>query len=222
MNVSLRVGAMLTLALGVVTAENAAAVPVRLLPGLESITFYERTGGTEPATYTFSVAGPELTQRRPDPLGAGNFDIAGASTEYYDVYYSDADGGFDLDGEYLSIEGVFLQALPAGGGLNLAEIGLNFAGEAPEFGSVVASFVALGDNAFPQNVGRAIDGDLLTHTTMGNTIGTDQRLRLTLGFESSVTPPEPPESEVPEPAPVALLALGMLMLRRRSALHRQR
>jgi hypothetical protein len=180
---------------------------VRAIPDLASITFYERTGGTAPNAFTFAVDGPQLTIRLPDPLGgAANFDISGASTEFYDVYYSNADGTFNLDGEYLSIEGVFLQGLPAGGGLNLAEIRLNFLSSTVEYGNYVASFVALGDNSFVQNVGRAIDGDLLTHTTMGNTIGTDQRLRLTLGFDSSSGPP--PE-RVPEPGTLALLGLGL-------------
>ena len=122
------------------------------------------------------------------------------------MFYSDADGMFDIDGEYLSIEGVFLRPLPAGGGLNLAEIGLNFDGEATEFGNFVASFLALGDNAFPDIVGRAIDGDLLTHTSMGNTSESDQRLRVTLGFESSSGPVVP----VPSAAWLLLSALGSL------------
>ena len=122
------------------------------------------------------------------------------------MYYSNADGSFNLDGEYLSIEGVFLQGLPAGGGLNLAEIALNFLSSPVEYGNYVASFLALGDNAFPQNVDRAIDGDLLTHTTMGNTIDSDERLRVTLGFLSSSGPP--PVS-VPEPGTLALLGLGL-------------
>jgi hypothetical protein len=42
-----------------------------------------------------------------DPLDGTNHDIAGANTEYYDVFYSNANGSFNLDGEYLSIEGVF-------------------------------------------------------------------------------------------------------------------
>ncbi len=188
----------------------ATATPVRSIPGLESITFWERTGGAGPSASTFLVAGSELTIRLSDPLGAANHDISGASTEYYDVYYSDANGAFDLDGEYLSIEGVFLQGAPAGGGLNLAEIELNFSAAPGEFGNFVASFVALGDNAFPATVGRAIDGDLLTHTTMGNTAGSDQRLRVTLGFRSSSG--EPPSDPIPEPATALLLALGVLGL----------
>jgi hypothetical protein len=190
----------------------AHADAVRAIPGLVSISFWERTGGTGPSEFVFAVDGSELTTRLADPLGPGNFDISGAFSEYYDVYYSDQEGTFNLDGEYLSIEGVFLQSLPAGGGLNLAEIGLNFDGEATEFGNFVASFVALGDNAVPEIVGRAIDGDLLTHTSMGNTIGSDQRLRVTLGFESSSGP------IVPIPAAAWLFgsALGLLArLRRR-------
>lgn len=163
--------------------------PVRALPGLDSITFYERTGGDAPTPYTFTSNGPELTTQLADPLDVGNMDIPGASTEFYDVYYSDKEGVFDIDGSYLTISGVFGQALPAGGGLNLAEIGLNFTDAGTEYGNYVASSVALGDNAVEASVPNCIDGDLQTHTTMGNTVGQNQRLRLTLGFLSTSGPP---------------------------------
>lgn len=159
--------------------------PVRMIPGLKSITFWERTGGTEPTPYEFTVDGPQLTVRAPDPLDPSTADIMGASTEYYDVYYSNEDGTFDLDGSYLTISGSFLQTLPAGGGLNLAEIGLNYEGSATEYGNYVASYAALGDNKSDASVPNCIDGDLQTHTTMGNTVGSTERLRLTLGFKSS-------------------------------------
>jgi hypothetical protein len=191
--------------LAILANGRAVAGPVRLLPDLESITFWERTGGTAPNAYTFTVDSTVLTTRLDDPLGAANHDIAGAPTEYYDVFYSDADGHVDADGEYLTIEGVFSQALPAGGGLNLAEIGLNFSGTPTEYGNYVASFVALGDNAIPGSVGNAIDGDLQTHTTMGNTLGQSGRLRVTLGFLSSSGP-------VPEPGAPGLAAAGIVAL----------
>lgn len=171
--------------------EGEMTYPVRMLPGLLSITFYERTGGTEPDAFTFDVDGAELTVRLNDPLAVGNFDIDGATGEFYDFYYSDENGEFELDGRYLTISGVFGQALPAGGGLNLAEIGLNFDDATTEFGNYVASFVILGDNAVQPdgNAENSIDGDLQTHTTMGNTVGASERLRVTLGFESSSGPP---------------------------------
>jgi hypothetical protein len=164
-------------------------IPVRALPSLTSISFYERTGGTEPTEYTFTINGPELTTRLADPLSTTNHDIPGASSEFYDVYYSDELGVFDIDGSYLTISGVFEQALPAGGGLNLAEIGLHYSDASVEYGNYVASFVALGDNASPASVDNCIDKDLQTHTTMGNTLGASERLRLTLGFLSTSGPP---------------------------------
>ncbi|PRQ03827.1 hypothetical protein [Enhygromyxa salina] len=164
-------------------------VPVKDLPNLESITFYERTGGAAPDPFTFTVNGPELTVRLDDPLLDNNHDIPGATGEFYDVYYSDEDGGYQLDGSYLTISGTFTQTLPAGGGLNLAEISLDFSDQTVEYGNYVASFAALGDNAVPENVERAIDGDLQTHTTMGNTVGQMDRLRVTLGFDSTSGPP---------------------------------
>lgn len=163
--------------------------PVRMIPGLISITFYERSGGDAPTPYTFAVDGPELTAILPDPLTDASRDIKGVDTEFYDVYYSDQDGVFDIDGRYLTISGQFQYALPAGGGLNLADIALEFEGAPTEFGNHVASFVALGDNAAPETVELTIDGDLQTHTTMGNTVGATERLRVTLGFESSSGPP---------------------------------
>ena len=92
-------------------------------------------------------------------------------------------------------------------GLNLAEIGLNFSGTPTEFGNFVASSLPLGDNAIPDSVGNAIDGNLQTHTTMGNTVGTTQRLRVTLGFLSSSGP-----APIPEPSTLVLLAAGALAL----------
>ncbi len=166
-----------------------AGTPVKDLPSLTSISFHERTGGSEPTAYTFTVDGPELTVRLDDPLSQASHDIPGADTEYYDVYYSDKDGGFQLDGSYLTISGVFQHALPAGGGLNLAEIGLNFSDAATEYGNYVASYVVLGDNSAESSVDKCIDGDLQTHTTMGNTVGSNERLRLTLGFASTSGPP---------------------------------
>jgi hypothetical protein len=117
-------------------------------------------------------------------------DIKGVSTEFYDVYYSNKEGDFELDGRYLTISGVFEYALPAAGGLNLAEIVLNYEDDKKEFGNYVASFLAIGDNAAPETVPNCIDGDLQTHTTMGNTVGSMNRLRITLGFASSSGPPK--------------------------------
>lgn len=202
--------AVLALLFGVTTAANAA--PVRSLADLDSITFYERTGGTGPTAYTFLTNGPELTTMLADPLSSTNNDISGATSEYYDVFYSNADGSFNLDGEFLTISGVFNFPLPNGGGLNLAEIALNFSSGPQEFGNYVASFFAAGDNAIPASVGLSIDGDLLTHTTMGNTSASNQRLRVTLGFLSSSGPPPPAVIPLPATLPLLLAGLGALGL----------
>lgn len=162
-------------------------IPVKEIPGLESITFYETTG--QVTEYTFLVAGPELNTLLADPLSTENKDIQGTSVEFYDVYYSDVDGVFDPNGSYLTIAGSFGAKLPAGGGLNLAEISLNYADDSVEFGSFLASFVGLGDNYAPGSEPNAIDGNLMTHTTMGNNVDEPtKRLRVTLGFMSSLMP----------------------------------
>jgi hypothetical protein len=162
-------------------------IPVHDIPGLLSITFYETTG--QVTEYNFLVDGPELSTLLPDPLGLQNRDIQGTSVEFYDVYYSDEDGTFNPDGSYLTIGGSFGAKFPAGGGLNLAEISLNYDDNSVEFGSFLASFQGLGDNYVPGSEPSAIDGNLATHTTMGNNVDEPgKRLRVTLGFKSSLMP----------------------------------
>ncbi|MCG3149726.1 MAG: hypothetical protein PCFJNLEI_03191 [Verrucomicrobiae bacterium] len=173
-------------ALFLTLASLASAVPVRQIPGLTAVTYHERTGGSAPVAQMFLIDDPRMTTRRADPLSINNNDFAGVpDKEFYDVFYSDVDGTPNADGEFLTIEGVYSSTAPAGGALNLAEITLNFSGGATEYGLYVASFLALGDNAVPTTVFNCIDGDLQTHTTMGNTVGQNQRMRITLGFQSS-------------------------------------
>jgi hypothetical protein len=168
-------------------AEASKGIPVRTIPGLKSITYYETSGVVN--SYEFLVGGPEMTAKIAT-LSESQHDIKGVDTEYYDVYYSDDAGNFDIDGKYLTIAGAYGYALPAGGGLNLAEISLNYEGKPAEYGNYVASFVAVGDNASAGSEKLAIDGNIQTCSTMGNTTGDPTKLlRITLGFVSSSGPP---------------------------------
>lgn len=182
----------------------AQAVPIMDLPDLDSITIYERSTAGGPDPYVFAPASAEILQRRADPLSAANSDFVGTPGEFYDVFYSDADGTANTLGEYLTIEALFDN--PADGALNIAAVLLNFAGGITEGASVVASFAAFGPFAFPGTAGNAIDGNLDTHTVFGSTTpGVANRLRLTLGFESSITP----VVAVSEPGTLALFGLGL-------------
>jgi hypothetical protein len=174
----------------IATPVQGQAVPIRQIPGLQSLTFWERSGEV-PLPKTFSVTSPQL-ETRLNELHLTSRDFTGASTEFYDVFYSDADGTPNRDGAYVTVEAVWNQALPVGGGLNIAEVQLDFAPTRPViFGSAITSFVGLGDNFVPASIPNAVDTNLQTHTTMGNTVGQSQRLRITIGFPQPEPPPGP-------------------------------
>jgi hypothetical protein len=74
--------------------------------------------------------------------------------------------------------------------LNLAEISLNYEGKPAEYGNYVACFVAVGHTASAGSDKLAIDGNIQTCSTMGNTTGDPTKLlRITLGCVSSSGPP---------------------------------
>src|SRR5262245_11703870 len=87
---------------------HAAHAGLRTTPNLTSVTIQEVTGVT--TAHPFLPNGPELTAQQPGALGVGNNDFTGTPTEFYDVYYSDANGVFALDGNFLSVECRFDQA----------------------------------------------------------------------------------------------------------------
>ncbi|GAL94180.1 PEP-CTERM sorting domain-containing protein [Microcystis aeruginosa] len=182
----------------VVDVNAVQATPLVNLPNLQSITFFETSGSNTP--YTFTVNSSQLLTKL-SALNSTSNDFVGVSTEFYDVFYSDSLGNLDVNGMYVTVESVYDRELPAGGGLNIAEVQLNFT-SGTEFANQVTAFTALGNNAIVGSQIKAVDGNLLTTTTLGNTVGQNKRLSLTLGFASTA---------IPEPSAIlSLLALGTL------------
>jgi hypothetical protein len=162
---------------GAVTFQDCDRLPIREIPGLTSITFWESTFAA-PTQHTFNKSDSKLINQI-STLGPLNDFVGVPNAEFYDVFYSNWDGTVNPNGQFVTIEAVWTVGAPSGGGLNIAKVDFNGTGQ---FANSVASFVALGDNAMPNDVVKAVDGLASTDTTMGNTGGTPQRLRVTVGF----------------------------------------
>jgi hypothetical protein len=148
------------------------------------IQIYESTGTTGALGY--SPVDPDLLARLPGTLSATNKDYESNAGEYYDFFYSDADGTPNPLGSYLTIEARYDNPAPAGGGLNISGVRLDYFVGADDWANVVASFDSLGSSTYiPGSGTRALGSNTTTTSTMGNTFGTTDRLRLTLGFPSS-------------------------------------
>lgn len=170
---------------GTATYEDCDRLPVRQIPGLSTITFWESTvamaGLPTPHVALPTILGAKLTV-----LDSSSNDFQGVhGAELYDVFYSDWDGTFNPNGEFVTIEAVWPVGAPAGGGLNIAKVDFNGTNQ---YANSVASFVALGSNALPLGVGTAVDGNLLTDTTMGSTSNQTERLRVTVGSPCPCAP----------------------------------
>lgn len=181
-----------------------AQAGVMTFPGLTAIRFTEFSGG--PNFHTFLPAGPVMTTQL-GVLNPGNRDFAGVPLESYDVFYSDANGAFNINGNYVTVEARFPGQ--GGGGLNIGAVDL-LLGPAPFMicrADVLASFVGMGGNYIPGSEVNAADpADVApipaTFTTMGNTAGVPGRLRVTVGWTKIV----------PEPASSALVLLGSALV----------
>lgn len=173
----------------IATTTALVAAPIRTLPNLQSITIHETGVITTPNTYTPNAI--QLTTRLADPLTDTNRDFTFYPNEDYDVFYSNEDGTLNIDGEYLTIEGVWPDS-GIGGGMNINEVELTFGGVSPysQFGDFVASYVFGSICPTDPNMcitgseATSVDHNLNTFPRFGQTSSTDpdERFRITIGF----------------------------------------
>ncbi len=161
-------------------ASGIGQVPLISLPDLTSITFHEQSGAIYPHTY--GVNDGELTTQLPGQLNGGNRDFEGvADREFYDVFYSDADGTFNTNGGFVSIECRY-DFSSGGGALNINEVEFHFGSGYSMYGCYVTSYVSNSSTYVPGSAEWAADCNLVTLSYMGNTENTTIRLRLTIGI----------------------------------------
>ncbi len=192
---------------------TATPAAVQTYPGLIGVRIWETSGPTTPIFYLPNA--PQLNAQLAGLLSPTNRDFVGAPVEFYDVFYSDANGTFNANGDYLSVEARFPNG-NAGGGLNLAAVDLLLGNASNPMicrADILSSFVGLGPNYLSGTEVLAVDPDLptpATFTTMGSTGNTANRLRVTVGWKKVL---------VPEPASVALTlgaVAGLALVRRRT------
>jgi hypothetical protein len=195
----LPVAGFLTAVLAVLASVAPTRAALITTPGLTGVRVWEATGPVSP--YNFAFNGPQMTaQLGVGVLGPNAFDFAPLGVENYDVFYSDANGTFNVNGNYVTVEAVY-PVPSAGGGLNLAAVDLVF-GSGTLRADLLPSWVGLGPNYISGSEVLAIDTDTpvpSTATTMGSTTTPPtQHLRVTVGW-----------SRIPEPTS---LVLGLFAL----------
>jgi hypothetical protein len=172
------------------------------LPNLLQVIFLETTNGTLPTRY--APGAPELTTRRSDPLTSGNNDFSFFDEEYYDVFYSNADGAPNPTGAFITVEGVWRLQNEPFGGMNINEVELLYQNGSFDFADFITSFV-LGsfcnpgdpdapEQCLPGSEARAVDNMTGTFPRFGHTsnMNLNERFRLTVGF-NGISPAPPPE-----------------------------
>jgi hypothetical protein len=163
------------LALGALLTGEAQA-QLRDTPGLTSIRLMEVTG--PPVAKTFAANAAQLAAQLPNPLGPSNVDFFGLANEYYDVFYSDASGAPDPQGDYLTVECQFSGV----GGLNLEDVHLEFADGSSQCACAVTQATYLGNGQIAGSAAQAADCTPGTLCALGSTSSPTERLSITFDF----------------------------------------
>lgn len=195
------VGRICLMLLAATAASESAQAAIITTPGLTTVRVWEVTGG--PSQYNFPSAGTAMTTKLGvGTLSAGTNDFSGLANENYDVFYSDANGAFNANGNYVTVEAIYPNA-NGGGGLNLAAVDLVI-GSGTLRADVLSSWVGLGPNFVPGSVVNAVDADTpvpTTITTMGSTVVPPAaHLRVTVTWS---------KLGIPEPSSCLLAVCGL-------------
>jgi hypothetical protein len=164
-------------------ASSPAKASIRGAPGAQQVLIWEQTGGI--TQLPFIVNDPLLLARRAGNLAPANADYVTGAAEYYDFFYSNADGAPNQDGEYLTVECTYFGG--QGPGLNINEVALVYAGGQQVFGCAISSAV-YGTGGIAGSALFAADQLLNTVSLLGSVEAPTERLRLTVDFRCAPTP----------------------------------
>lgn len=175
-------GWLLLIGLHLATAPTVPA-SMRGAPGAQQVLIWEQTGGI--TQLVLGLNDSRLLARLSGNLAPDNSDYVSGAAEYYDFFYSNADGSPNQGGEYLTIECAYVGC--CGPGLNINEVALSYADGQQVFGCGVSTAV-YGPGAVDGSALLAVDGNISTTSRMGgNTAGSD-RLRITVDMRCAPTP----------------------------------
>ena len=167
----------------VASVPSLARASMRGAPGAQEVRIWEQTGGITQLAYL--VNDPLLLARRVGVLTPANADYVSGAAEYYDFFYSNADGSANTNGDFLTIECAYVGC--CGPGLNINEVALVYAGGQQVFGCGIAS-ADYGADGVAGSAQLAADSNVGTTSRMGgNTVGND-RLRITVDMRCAPTP----------------------------------
>lgn len=187
--------------LGVVCTCGLVAAPIRTRPDLVRVDVVELTSG--PTIFSFAANSSALTTQLTPSYSVGNRDFEGLANEPYDIFYSDAAGNFDLNGEHITIRGTYTGNSV---GFNIGAVILILSGIIEsESASIVTAFTPGSSGYSSGSELLAVDNDINTGTGLGRTANATEPMSLTVGFTSSSS------SAVPEPSTWVLGASGVLL-----------
>lgn len=187
------------LALGALTLVPAFSAPLRSIPGLTTIRFFE-VSGVNPTQVNFAAQNGPMDIKLLNPPALNNNDHASIQAEYFDLYYSDANGNFNLNGEYITIDCFMDNEIS---GCNVADLQLFYGSTPGAFADVLTRFVTAPGYVNGSQL-LAIDGNTSTFARLGSS--DTAIMSLTVGFSGQLSNP------VPEPSTYAMMGAGLIGL----------